>query len=367
MFDNTSNNIFGLIYRTKGISKQEIARSLDMSLPTVSKRLQELELNNIIVKSIPSSMHKIGRPNAIYQCNELAAVSIAVKLLPDFFEIAVIDLYYQINKIKKCKISFKDNEEYYSALCAEINAFIEESGFGKVQILGVDFAIPGILSEDNKSVLFSEVLKTRNLNLKSIESKIDFPCSFMHDAEAASIGESIIADKTDSALYLFLNSYIGSSLILDGRLIKTKYLSSGTMEHIIIHENGEQCYCGKKGCVDSYCSVNSLLKFSGYDDVETFFIDLRSGVDAARRCWEEYLTNLSLAIDNMRMVIGCDVVIAGILRKYITEEDIDFIRNKVQRITAFKNAPFNLIRGVCDKPSLRGAAYSRIMEFLNTQ
>ena len=44
---------------------------------------------------------------------------------------------------------------------------------------------------------------------------------------------------------------------------------------------GRQCYCGKQGCFDAYCSAK-VLKAAGGGSLDTFFERLEAG-DAACR------------------------------------------------------------------------------------
>ena len=69
------------------------------------------------------------------------------------------------------------------------------------------------------------------------------------------------AEPGSRALMITLDNCLCNALILNGKVYQG-YLSSGTLEHMVLHPNGKQCYCGKKGCVDSYCSAASLIRMT---------------------------------------------------------------------------------------------------------
>ena len=79
---------------------------------------------------------------------------------------------------------------------------------------------------------------------------------------------------------------------------------------MIIVPNGKKCYCGKRGCLDSYCSARTL-KRGGEETLEQFFDDLKKGVPENKRIWDTYLEYLALAVANLRMAYDCDIILGG--------------------------------------------------------
>ena len=66
----------------------------------------------------------------------------------------------------------------------------------------------------------------------------------------------------------FLNYHLGGAIIVDGQLLTGATGKSGTFEHMTLVPGGHDCYCGRQGCAECYCSVNSLLGDS--DNLEEF-------------------------------------------------------------------------------------------------
>lgn len=71
--------------------------------------------------------------------------------------------------------------------------------------------------------------------------------------------------------------------------------------------DGEACYCGKKGCLDAYCSAKCLTE----GRVEDFFGRLVQGEPEEASLWDQYTTYLAIAVNNIHMVLDCDVVLGG--------------------------------------------------------
>ena len=48
-------------------------------------------------------------------------------------------------------------------------------------------------------------------------------------------------------------------MIIGGQTVMGKQDHGGAVEHMTLIPGGRQCYCGKSGCMETYCSVNALL------------------------------------------------------------------------------------------------------------
>ena len=93
--------------------------------------------------------------------------------------------------------------------------------------------------------------------------------------------------------------------------------------------------------MEAYCSANSLRRATGFP-VELFFQRLRAGDGQCRQVWDEYLQNLALALDNMRMLVDCKFVIGGYLQQFLTGEDMERLTEYIHRQTAFPELPICL-------------------------
>ena len=91
---------------------------------------------------------------------------------------------------------------------------------------------------------------------------------------------------------------------------------SGEFGHMVIHPEGKTCYCGKKGCLDAYCSALNLAELED-GNLRAFFDKMESGKEEYRQIWDEYLGNLAIAVDNLRMCFDCEVVLGGYVGNYM--------------------------------------------------
>lgn len=357
--------VFLEIYEKKALSKNSILTNLGLSIPTITQNLKELENEGLIIQD-GCFKSTGGRPATVYKCNDKAVVAIGMDLQPNSIEIASIDIYGKIVEKDTICITFTNTESYFKTLGCFVNEFLEKCRAYCSTILGIGVAIPGIIACDGNHMLYSKVLKTSAFTLSDLTKYVvNTRYQFYHNAESGAFAEIWHGRITSSALMLILNNCLCNALILNGEVYQGS-LSSGTIEHMILHTDGETCYCGKKGCVDAYCSVSGLSKKIKQDNLDEFFLDLRNGNPDSERIWYKYLEELALTIDNCRMIIACDVIISGTLQKYFTSEDFKILKSLTLSKTTFKSAEFEIKNGVCGHNAIViGAAIPLIKDFID--
>ena len=97
--------------------------------------------------------------------------------------------------------------------------------------------------------------------------------------------------------------------------------------------DGKKCYCGKSGCLDAYCSALNLSDAAD-GKLEKFFELLERKDQRAVELWDTYTSYLAVAINNIRMVLDCDIILGGYVGSY-AEPYIPDIWSKVSERNTF--------------------------------
>ncbi|MFQ9679073.1 MAG: ROK family protein [Ruthenibacterium lactatiformans] len=103
---------------------------------------------------------------------------------------------------------------------------------------------------------------------------------------------------------------MGSAVLIGRRLYLGHNLRSGEVGHTTLVPGGRPCYCGKSGCVDAYCRAGLLHGHTG-GSLKDFFLRLHTGDAALRSVWDAYLDNVAVVVNNLRMMLDCDVILGG--------------------------------------------------------
>lgn len=103
-----------------------------------------------------------------------------------------------------------------------------------------------------------------NVPIADMFSKeLSIPVIVTNDANAATIGEMTFgaAKGMKDFIVLTLGTGIGSGIVANGQLIYGKDGFAGELGHVIMdRENGRPCGCGRKGCLETYCSATGVVR-----------------------------------------------------------------------------------------------------------
>jgi len=97
------------------------------------------------------------------------------------------------------------------------------------------------------------------------------PTVVTNDAKAAALGELYFggAKGMKDFIFITLGTGLGSGIVSNGQLIYGHDGFAGELGHTIIIQHGRQCGCGRRGCLEQYCSATGIVK--------TYLEILRSG------------------------------------------------------------------------------------------
>lgn len=355
-------DIYLLIYRERRVSKQQIATALQMSLPTVTQHLAALSDGGLIEKR-GQLASGIGRKAAAYQPRVDARVAVGVEVLSDQATAVVLDLYGRVVAKKTAPLAFAQEDGYFDSLAGMVDALLKERGIPGERVLGVGFGMQGLVSGDGREMIYGKILDCTGLGIGALERRLPYPCRFVHDSECAAYLELWRDPALTDAVYLSLGRHLGGAVIAGGELRSGRSGRTGTFEHMTLVEGGAQCYCGKHGCMECYCSAGALLEAG--ETLEEFFSALRRNSPAHSARWVEYLGWLALALNNIHMAIDSVIVLGGHIAPFLTEDDLAMLFSLIQLRTAFPEGENFLRLGVQEADVVAiGAALPYIREFL---
>lgn len=301
------------IFRNNNASKTELTKELGLSMPTVLQYTKELLEQEILVE-VGEYESTGGRRAKSLAINGKMAYVVGMDITPTHVAYVLIDLSGSVLKYGRAKRVFRDSKEYYRDVVYDIERFISSSKIDQERILGIGVAIPGNINAEEKILIKSHALNLEGVNLKLTEGFAPYPMHFGNDANAAMIAERGYIGN--DAIYLFLSSTIGSAIQKSGSLHLGKDRKAGEVGHVILVPNGRPCYCGKKGCVDSYCSVQALEKESGMQ-LDEFMQLVEKRDPSVMKIWDEYLNYLAITISNLRMIHDTELILGGEMGEYL--------------------------------------------------
>ena len=360
------SKIYQYIYRSKLTSKLQIVQDLQMGLSTVSQNLNLLENEGLIEKNGYFDSTGGRKANAIQIVSDFR-ISIGVGILKNMFHITAIDLYGNTVYTDTIPLTYSNTAAYYQQITDKVKDFIDKNQYPENKILGVSIATQGITSPDNTTVIYGNIMNNTGMRLKDFSRHLPYPCHLEHDSKSATFLELWTHPEIDSAVLLLLNRNLGGAIITNHQIHQGRSMHSGTIEHICVNPDGPLCYCGNRGCLETYCSANSLEQASGMTIKEFFPLLREKKSPQLIQIWEDYLKHLAFAMKNLNLVIDAPIIISGYLAPYFTEDDTDYLLRQINSMTPFELKEEQILVGTHGQytPAI-GAALFYVKEFIQS-
>ncbi len=309
------NRIFRYILENGPVTGSDTCYSLHLSRPTVVQNINEL-CQEGIVHEFGSVGHTGGRRAKTYAVSSMYRTAFGLDITRNHVTVVMIDFLGQIIYEKRFRAAFSAEEEYWRKLGELISDVVEKKQVKKEQVLGVGIVLPALVTEDHQRVFYGKILGNTGLSISQLTKSIPYPCRMYNDADAAGYAE--IAERKDltNAFYISLSNNVGGAILVNNRLYRGEGSINGEVGHMTVVPEGKECYCGKRGCLETYCNARVLSSHCG-GDLEQFFERLENGDEEFRKEWESYLYYLSTAVNNVRMLLGFKVILGGYVGAYM--------------------------------------------------
>ncbi|MBQ7661890.1 MAG: ROK family protein [Prevotella sp.] len=90
------------------------------------------------------------------------------------------------------------------------------------------------------------------------------PVAMTNDANAAALGEMVygVARGMKNFIVITLGTGVGSGIVVNGQLLYGSDGFAGELGHVTMvrGEEGRLCGCGRKGCLEAYCSATGVAR-----------------------------------------------------------------------------------------------------------
>ena len=94
------------------------------------------------------------------------------------------------------------------------------------------------------------------------EERLGIPTALTNDANAAAIGEMTYgaARGMKDFIMITLGTGVGSGIVINGQMVYGHDGFAGELGHVIARRDGRLCGCGRKGCLETYCSATGVAR-----------------------------------------------------------------------------------------------------------
>ena len=358
---NTSN-IYSYFLNHPDATKQELASSLNLTLPTITKNIDYLSDLGLI-KICGSRGQTGGRRAITYSLCSEAKIALGLDITKHHVACVAVDLYGKIISFKRTWLVFENTATYYKGVADLLNEFIADNKIDNDKILGVGIGIQALVKSDNKTVFYSRIMDFGKDAYEMFRKYIPYDIAMFNDAKASCFAEKWINKDIRNAFYILLSNNVGGAMIINGQVYSGNSFKAAEVGHITLVPQGRQCYCGQCGCVDPYLAASNLSQ----DDLSGYFENLKTTSDTRLLDnWDRYLYYLAATINNVRSLMDCDIILGGYVGAYL-EPYLDEIKKRVLKISTFdSDSDFIKLCSYKYESIAAGAAMHYVSQFITT-
>lgn len=266
-----SNLVLNLIKSAGPLSRRDIVRRSGLSPATVTNLTAELIAEDLVHEMGPGETTR-GRPPVLLRLNNRAGFVVGVKVMEKALAAVVTDLdadvlAYRSDPLPHSRGSSAlpglDPDEAVDAIATIVELVLGDARVDRSAVLGVGLGLAGVMDSPAGRVVYSPFFSWRDVDLAGpLHRRLGMKVILENDVNALTIAEQWFGhgDDVDHFCVVTVGSGVGLGLVVNGQFYRGQSGGAGELGHTTLAENGPNCYCGKKGCLEVLASDRAVVR-----------------------------------------------------------------------------------------------------------
>lgn len=234
-------------------------------------------------------------------------------------KIEIIILNPANQEIYRKRIPTQQEQGYLAILDKVVRVYEEARQVIDDQPHTLGMGIPGSISFKTNLVKNSNTQCLNGKPLKiDLENKLGRQVAVENDANCFTLAEALLGAGNGKEIVfgVIMGTGCGGGIAINGRVHKGIQGIAGEWGHMQIDPRGPECYCGKRGCVETYISGSGLEKiyrerFGESKTVREMVMGFRCGEPKTSALFLEFLEHFGIALSNVIDILDPDLVVLG--------------------------------------------------------
>ena len=255
----TQKRIIAYLMRNHFSTIPDLAKDVDLSVPTVTKFVMEMVESGYIVNYGKQETSE-GRPPNVYGLNPGAAYTVGVDIRAFCLHIGLMNFTGDIVDAELgLECCLENSPAGLETLVEHIRNFIECHESVKDKILQVGVNISGRVNPEEGYSYSMFNFEERPLS-EVLSDKLGIPVRIDNDTRAMAYGEMLkgVVKAEKDIVFINLSWGLGAAFIINGKMYEGRSGFSGEFGHFSVFDNEIICRCGKKGCLETEVSGQAL-------------------------------------------------------------------------------------------------------------
>ena len=178
---------------------------------------------------------------------------------------------------------------------------------------------PGAFSQKTGLLKNSNtVCLNQRLSLRELCERLRHPVAVENDANCFAMAEAVSGAGAGQewVFGVILGTGCGGGIVHQGRLIRGRQSIAGEWGHMVLDPSGPSCYCGARGCVETFISGGGLEKayrtrFGTPKVLQDIVSSYRNRDPEAASFMNDFFERFGQALANVINVLDPDIVVLG--------------------------------------------------------
>lgn len=271
--------VFDTIRMNGGISRSGIADETGLSKQASSDLVDELIAMQFVQETKPSG-RRVGKPPTPLGLNPDGAFTLGFHV--DVGQMSAIAVNLAGEVLHREDHALNDLEPQHAVVQLELAAkrLLASANIPADRFLGIGLATPGPFAV--KGLSPPRLPGWDGLALRDLLRKATgYNVSLANDGQCAIIAEwrfGEAARRLSNFVYVYFGIGLGSGVMVHSAAFGGASGNAGELGHLTVVPGGHDCICGKRGCLETYVSVDSAMRHLGGRG-----IDIQTMAEFARR------------------------------------------------------------------------------------
>jgi len=220
------------------------------------------------------------------------------------------------NVVERTRIPTQQ-EKGYKSIINSIVSLVEELKIKASDNVTIGVSAPGAISKKSGLIKNSNTQCLIGMPLKEdLKQALDQEIAIENDANCFALAEATLgAAKNHNVVFgVIIGTGVGGGIVINGEIHKGRTYIAGEWGHHTLRVNGNKCYCGKLGCVETYISGPALEKrwteLTGKTESLPSIIH-NLDTEKGQQWKKEFLENFGIGLANVIDILDPDVIVLG--------------------------------------------------------
>ena len=253
--------ILDLIRTSGGISRKSLADKTGLS-PTASGAIVRKLLNDGYIWEVGEGESSGGRKPVMLELKPRSYFAFGFDIDVRYIYTTVLDLTGGV--VYRHKLNNDSGLSVRRAVettAQEYKKALSELKLSGSRILGAGVSVPGMMELETRRIVLAPNLGWSNADLLGpLHKALNIPIYLDNESMCSANCENWLGQCRNVEDFICINieSGIGAGIFMRGKMYRGFSGSAGEIGHIPVDENGPQCKCGNRGCLETVASINGM-------------------------------------------------------------------------------------------------------------